>query len=285
MDKQPEIKWGTPSQSHDPYLLSNFVPRKTDILITTAPKAGTTWMQQILHQLRTGGDDSFKSIDDVVPWLEFPRADKTWQAVLGEYESIANPRIFKTHCTYEQTPGGVSTSKIILSSRDPRDCCVSFYHHITGFTEEARNGFNIPIPSNFDEHVDNWLEYAAWFRSVKSWWPYHNHPNVLWIRYEDMKASLDNCLNRILSFLEWDISEEQRTNILEYCSMSWMKTHEEKFSVMSDGKIIFKAGSFIRKGQVGDYLSLMTNVHEKRILDKAKEMLETETLIFLGLDI
>ena len=36
-----------------------FAPRKTDVFIVASPKAGTTWMQQITHQLRTKGDMEF----------------------------------------------------------------------------------------------------------------------------------------------------------------------------------------------------------------------------------
>lgn len=97
---------------HDPYVLANFQPRDTDVLITTAPKAGTTWMQQIQHQLRSGGDESFTSIDEVVPWLERKRSGKSLQEVLEHFESQPDPRVFKTHCTSEQIPG-IGTASII----------------------------------------------------------------------------------------------------------------------------------------------------------------------------
>ena len=48
----------------------NFKPRSDDVFVVTAPKCGTTWMQQILHQLRSGGDMSFEDICDVVPYIE-----------------------------------------------------------------------------------------------------------------------------------------------------------------------------------------------------------------------
>ena len=121
--------------------------RDDDIVIATYAKSGTTWMQQILHQLKTGGDDQFESIYDVVPWLEFPREDKTWQQVLADYENLSDPRIFKTHCTREQTPGS-DCVRIILTSRDPRDCCVSFYHHIMDMTDQSPPGSN-PKASGF----------------------------------------------------------------------------------------------------------------------------------------
>jgi hypothetical protein len=49
----------------------SFKPRSDDVFVVTSPKCGTTWMQQILHQLRSGGDMSFEDVYDVVPFIEF----------------------------------------------------------------------------------------------------------------------------------------------------------------------------------------------------------------------
>lgn len=35
-------------------------PRSTDVVIVGPAKSGTTWLQQILHQIRTKGDESFE---------------------------------------------------------------------------------------------------------------------------------------------------------------------------------------------------------------------------------
>ena len=278
-----DSKWGQASPLHDPYVLANFRAQASDILITTAPKAGTTWMQQILHQLRSGGDTSFTSIDDVVPWLERMRSGMDWQAVLNYYETLPEPRIFKTHCTAEQTPG-IGTARIILTSRDPRDCCVSFYHHIINMTDEARAQAKIPYPKSFAEHVERWLQYAAWYRNIKSWWPYHDHPRVMWLRYEDMKDDLASNLERIRSFVDWDVSPEAMKKVLEYSSFQWMKAHDRKFSSQGDGdKPQFKAGQFIRRGKVGQHSLHMTAEQEQRILDKAHQTLTPECLQFLEL--
>ena len=49
----------------------SFKPRPNDVFVVTPPKCGTTWMQQILHQLRSGGDMSFNDISEEVPFIEF----------------------------------------------------------------------------------------------------------------------------------------------------------------------------------------------------------------------
>ena len=48
----------------------SFAQRPTDVIVVTPSNCGTTWMQQIMHQLGSGGDMSFTDIDDVVPWIE-----------------------------------------------------------------------------------------------------------------------------------------------------------------------------------------------------------------------
>lgn len=277
-------KWGTPDPTHDPYALAHFQVRPTDVLITTAAKAGTTWMQQILHQLRSGGDDQFHSIDDVVPWLELPRDGKHWADVLAEYETLNNPRVFKTHCTYEQTPG-VDTARLILTSRDPRDCCISFYHHKMDMTDDAKARMGTKDPESFDDFLDDWLKYESWYRNVISWWPHRNDNNVLWLRYEDLKHDLNAGLDKILHFLNWTITDEQRKRVLTLCSFEWMKANTIRFARQTGtGEAIFKPGGFIRKGVIGDGKAKLTTEQEKRILDKARERLTPDCLAFFGIE-
>ncbi len=276
-------RWGEPHAMHDPWVLAHFQPRETDVLITTAPKAGTTWMQQILHQMRIGGDTNFNSIDEVVPWLERPRSGKSWQQVLEYYDSLPSPRLFKTHCTAEQTPG-IGTARIILTLRDPRDCCVSFYHHIMNMTDEARQLAGLEAPQSFEQHVDNWLEFAAWYRNVSSWWPYRENEKVLMLRYADLKKDISGSVDIIALFLGWALTKEHKETVLEYSSFDWMKAHDEKFSQqMQSSSPLFKPSQFIRQGKVGSYKELLTPDLERRIMERARAELETECLTYLGL--
>jgi hypothetical protein len=274
-------KWGKPGPTHDPVILANFTPRPTDVLITTAPKAGTTWMQQILHQLRSGGDVEFFSIGRVVPWLELPRPGKSVDEVLADYEALEDPRIFKTHCTYKQTPG-VDTARIILTSRDPRDCCVSFYHHVMDMTEAARQQAGLKLYRDFETFFEDWLAQASWYRNVAGWWPQRKRDNLLWLRFEDMKADLPGAIDRIIEFLGWDISAVQRTAAIEYSSFDWMKQHADKFTrQLSSDEPVFKPGGFIRKGTTGDYKTKLSAEQEARVLAKARELLTDDCLEFL----
>ncbi len=277
-------RWGQADETHDPWVLAHFRARPSDVLITTAPKAGTTWMQQILHQMRTGGDPNFDSIDRVVPWLERPRPGMNWQQVLDWYDTLPEPRLFKTHCTAEQTPG-IGTAYVVLTMRDPRDCCVSFYHHIMNLNDSARELVGLECPPSFASHVERWLAFGAWYRNVKSWWPYRDHERVLLLRYQDLKRDLTGSVDRIAALLGWALTPEHKAAVLEYSSFNWMKAHDEKFSQQIPSRApLFKTGHFIREGKVGAYRALMTPELERRILERAREELEPECLRFLEVE-
>jgi hypothetical protein len=273
-------RWGAPSPLHDPYLLANFQARPTDVLIVTAPKAGSTWMQQILHQMRTGGDPDFGSIFEVAPWLEYP-LNNPWQERLAAYERIPEPRVFKTHCPVVQTPG-VEVARIVVTMRDPRECCVSMFHHVKGITEEAL------VFGRFDSMqacVDSFLEFGAWYRNVKDWWQERKRENIRLFRYADFKADLGAAIDELSRFLGWPLAPEARTRVLEYSSFPWMKAHSEKFTRMSTGgPETVKEGQFIRRGETGRTDEDLTSAQSEAILARARAELEPECLRYLGIN-
>jgi len=276
-------RWGKPSFLHDPHLLANFKARPTDVLITTAPKAGTTWMQQLLHQLRSGGDPNFESIYDVVPWLEMPQHGVPYTETLAAYECLPDPRVFKTHCTFMQTPGS-DVARIILTVRDPRDCCVSFFHHMNGMNPEAIPGMPSMAFENMQACVDKFLSFGAWYRNVASWWPHRDQPNVLMMRYQDLIADLPGQVDRVVAFLGWKLTAEQRAAALEYSSFRWMKTSEAKFVRRTSGAPrMQKDGTFIRQGKVGGHDAELTPAQSEAILAKARQELTPECLEYVGI--
>jgi len=282
---RPEIdpRWGAVSPLHDPHTLAFFQPRPTDVIITTAPKAGTTWMQQILHQMRTGGDTSFRTIFEVVPWIEWPLPNRTWRQALAVFEAQPNPRVFKTHCTYAQTPG-VGTAKIILTVRDPRECCVSFYHHVNGLKKELLPDMPIVAFPDTQAGVDHFLRVGAWVRNVKGWWAHRNDPGILMLRYSDLVADLGANVDRIADFLGWELTPDARARVLEHSSIEWMRKHSDRFTrQLGTDEVAFKPDTFIRRGKVGVAHEDLTAAQEAQILAAVRAELEPDCLDYLGL--
>uniref|UniRef100_A0A3Q3JRJ4 Sulfotransferase n=1 Tax=Monopterus albus TaxID=43700 RepID=A0A3Q3JRJ4_MONAL len=93
-----------PTHVHSPQSLKyfeEFTFRPDDIVIVTYPKSGTTWMQEIVPQIISGGDPaSVETLHnwDRVPWLEEQRA------CMLNVEQRPSPRMFTSHFHYNMMP-------------------------------------------------------------------------------------------------------------------------------------------------------------------------------------
>jgi hypothetical protein len=275
--------WGPETPDNDPYVLAAFRPRVSDVVISTVAKSGTTWMQNLLHQLHTGGDETYECINDIVPWLEFSQFWRPREEVIADFEARQSPRIFKSHLPYARTPGP-GTARIIIVSRDPRECCVSAYHHELDLVDMIRELSGEKCPASFDDFFADWMRAGSWYEHTASWWPHARDPNVLWLRFVDMKSNLRGVVDRIVDFLGWEVGEAARARAIELSSFQWMQANRDKFVRMTAGGMIcFKPGGFIRKGETGGYRALMSEAQSQRTLDEARRTLPAQCLEFIGL--
>ena len=195
---------------------SSFVSRSTDVFVVTPGKTGTTWLQQIMHQLRSGGDMTFADIDDVVPWLEL--AYDLEQDIDAEHKY--QPRCFKSHSSYENCPKG---GKYILVYREP---CARFYSFFKFYQGKYFN----PGEVTLDEFVKYRMSLEMnYFTYLLSWWPKRNDPNVLFLFYEDMLEDLESAVRAVASLMNID-DEASITNAVKMSSFDFMKQNQDKFA-------------------------------------------------------
>ena len=201
-------------------------PRSTDVFVTGSPKSGTTWLQQIIHQLRTGEDMDFEDIGDVVPVVEF--AHDLQQDL--EVEQKGFPRCFKTHYWYPHCPKG---AKYIWSVREPCAVAYSFFKMLEGW-------FFQPGEVSVEDFIrEMWLyigeprklaDYAFYFHHLASWWPHRNDPNVLLVFYEDLKECYESSVRSIAEFM--GIKDEGCIQVaLERGNFGFMQQYSDKLSI------------------------------------------------------
>lgn len=222
-------------------------PRPGDIYVATAPKTGTTWMQQIVYQVLTGGRGEFEHIYQVSPELEALAYSGLAEAVL---DALPSPRILKTHLYYRLV-NPPPDSRVIYVTRNAADAMVSLHHHLGllhGYWNRLDAGF-----IRGSGMVNHWLSH------LESWWPHRADPNVLHIRYEDMVADLEGSIRKVARFLGVTLEEDRMGDILEKCSFAYMKKHNERFDTRLR---VYHSGAakmgFIRKGVVGDSRTALT---------------------------
>lgn len=260
-------------QSEDEGAYLRFKPRPTDVIISPFAKCGTTWLQQIVHSLRTGGDMDFDDIYEVVPFIEI--APEMGIDLDGQQK--AEPRAFKSHFGWDDVPKGC---RYIVSFRDPQDAVVSFYYFMTGWLIEPG-----AIP------VDEFVAYRAFDRSggpdywdhTASWLRQRENPDVLLLTYEEMKDDHRGVVQRIARFI--GVEDEDAIDVaVEHSSFEYMSSHSEPFSepwqrrhmAQLLGIPVESDAAKVRRGTVGENRQELAPATRKRLDEIWEETIAVE---------
>lgn len=111
-----------------------FVFRPGDIVISTPPKSGTTWMQMICALLifqtpRLGGP-----LGLISPWLDM--LTRPLDAVRAQLDGQDHRRFIKSHTPLDGLPFDERVTYICVG-RDPRDAALSFGNHMANLDPAA----------------------------------------------------------------------------------------------------------------------------------------------------
>lgn len=190
-------------------------------------------------------------------------------------------------------------AKYIFVARNPKDCCVSFYHHMRQlpgyqFSDATFGEF-------FELYLSGELEFGDYFSHFLSWYQERHRSNVLLMTYEQMKKNLKDVVLKVAKFLRdgEDKYLQENTNILDgilkNCSFEGMKfintvlnsMYDNVEEMLKDPFIpkgrkyivaynatlpIFKKQKieFIRKGEVGSWKQVLTPEQNRRLEEKIK---------------
>ncbi len=190
-----------------------------DIIISTFPKCGTTWMQQIVHGLRSGGSMEFGEISEVIPFMEVAY---DCGIDLNAPQAFA-PRAFKTHYSADELPGG---AKYIVVLRDPMDACISFYNFMVGWYLEPGT---VSLESYTEENFLNAQGSWRYWTHLGSWWPKRNEETVLMFCFEDIKNDPAGAIAQVCTFMGLERNEALERLVLEQSSIEFMREHKHQF--------------------------------------------------------
>ena len=232
--------------------LQLFTVRPEDVFITTLVRSGTHWVSHIVKLICNNGEPYEGPIFEAVP---------LWESEGTDFQAMASPRLFKSHFPYAMMPGGLphtTQAKYIYVARNPKDVIVSCYHFVRSFQEHQYQG-------SVSEFIDAFLSqerfcYGGWFHNVLSWWEHRDKPNVLFLKYEDIKKDLAGTIKSIALFLGYEISLDTLQKITEMSTFESMKTQS---SFNFSGKYTLhpmdpNGAPLLRKGQVGDWKTFFT---------------------------
>lgn len=219
------IEWGTKAMR---YAQGWQGLRLEDVLLTSFPRSGSTWLRFILcnaaNQIVHGRIEpvNFHEVDREM--VEFGVDD-----LRQEWNHAPMPRVVKTHCRYLPIFQG---RRAVLLVRNPREVMISFY-----CLEAARQRQR--FQGTFQEFIRNRrFGLPAWFRHIKSW---QARPGVFLLRYEDLKADTAQEVKRLFAFVDLDVSEDVLSAAVENSSFQKMREVEERRGLSNSKR--FKANT------------------------------------------
>lgn len=227
----------------------SFVPRPTDVIITSPPKAGTTFMQQMTHQIRTGGDMNFTDIYDVSPWI---LVNPLYSGDAANVVQPWQPRLFKNHQPLSEFQAG----RHIVLVRDPAtifqstykfcsDKRLPFMRHnailhialsIMGLPEsvvELLAGHTWKDECDFARSSIGWRRNMGFgvniFHYISEFWHARHDPNVLFLCYEDVASNRERWIPVVGRFMGIEMTADLVQRVFEMTSKEFMLEHIQKF--------------------------------------------------------
>lgn len=200
-----------------------------------------------------------------------------------ELHSWLNTFYFRAHSLslspFAPQPLRINELQIIYVARNPKDLCVSYYHYcllvhgLVGTFEEFCEMFlndNAPIGPVWPHMLD--------------FWNMRHEPNVLFLKYEDMKKDLASTIYMCAKFLgvENSISDKDVAQMCDHLKFDRMQKNPAvniKSYLPMNGDSD-QSVQFIRKGQIGDWKNYMSSELSARFDEWTRKHTEGTELEF-----
>jgi aryl sulfotransferase len=256
-----------------------FELRSDDIVISTAPKCGTTWMQMQCALLLFRAPDLPAPLAKLSPWIDMntrPLAE-----VWADLDAQTHRRFIKTHTPLGALPRQDSVTYVHVA-RDPRDAAMSWDNHLgnvdfdrlievraaaVGLDDLADLGIEGEPPPPSDDPADRfwtWMEgdgvsdsmtsLEALIHHSRTFWEARGEPNVHLFHYAELRADLAGEMARLAEALGVDPPTDE---LVEAARFESMKANADDLVPNSDTPFWQSNEQFFDKARAGDWRSLI----------------------------
>ncbi|ESQ40530.1 hypothetical protein EUTSA_v10014078mg [Eutrema salsugineum] len=274
----------------------NFKPQDSDIIITSFPKSGATWLKALTVSLLERSKHSSSHDHDhpllshnphaLVPSLEANLYLTSQNPdLMTKFSPSPSPRLFSTHMpllTLQETLKD-SPCKVVYLCRDVKDALVSRWFFRCSYLKKQVERH--VLEAMFESFCSGISFYGPFWDQVLSYWrgSLEDPSHVLFMRYEEMKQDPYTQLKRLAEFLGCPFTDKEEESgsvdkILELCSLRSLSDLEINKTGKTSNGVDYKF--FFRKGEVGDSKNYLTPEMESRIDKIVREKLEGSGLKF-----
>lgn len=271
-----------------------FEPRLGDVIISTAPKCGTTLSQMLCALVLFDSSQFPGRMDDLSPWLD--QRTRGDDEVLAELEAQTHRRFIKTHTPLDGVPEWTDVTYVTVG-RDPRDVFVSWEHHVANLNREnmftaidGAVGFETVLPfigespDTIEERYDLWLvnesptvpmSLAFVAAHLEAAWQRRNRPNVEMLRFDEITSDRAAAMTRLATTFGVERSSDRIRELAEAASIDRMRDRADDLA--PNTKEIFQDSTrFFRSGGRGDWQSFVTPEQEAVYWQRIDELMSPE---------
>ncbi|XP_030398894.1 sulfotransferase 1A1-like [Gopherus evgoodei] len=262
--------------------VEGFQAQPDDLLISTYPKSGTTWISEIIDMIYNDGDPEKCKRDAIymrVPFLEFAVPGIPTGVELLR-QTPAQRRLVKTHLPVQLLPVSFweQDCQMIYVARNPKDVAVSYYH----FYQMAKVH---PEPGPWDHFLADFMagavSFGSWYQHVRGWWEKRREQRVLYLFYEDMKEDPRREIRKVLAFLGRPPAEGLVEAIARHTAFAAMEQNfMANYRTIPTSIMDHSISPFMRKGVTGDWKNQFTVAQNERFNADYERQMEGTDLSF-----
>lgn len=258
--------------------------RPDDIVISTPPKCGTTWMQMIVALLLFQTPDLPAPLAKLSPWLDMRTRSK--KEVFADLAAQTHRRFIKTHTPLNGLPVADGVTYICVG-RDPRDVALSMSEHLGNVDFERFMALNVaaaeadgagppPVPEPPPPDLDHSPEAEFWrwvlddtpvgetpsslprtIGHVQSFWDERDRDHVVLIHYQDLKDDLEGEMRRLADRLGIDVADDRWPELVEAARFESMRSRASVTAPNTDSSFWLDTTAFFRQGRSGAWREIL----------------------------
>lgn len=257
--------------------------REDDVVISTPPKCGTTWMQMICALLVFGDSELPGRLTELSPWLEIQT--DTVENVFAALGAQQHRRFIKSHTPLDGLPYDERVTYVCVG-RDPRDAAISSDNHHNNMNHEIASGARaavvgpeeqvtstpeqmLPRPQDPVERFWHWVEDDAppgetmtglspMLHHLGTFWGRRHASNVVLVHYADLQEDLEGEMRRLAAALGISIDDDAWPALVAAARFDRMRARADELApqVKIDG-FWNDTSRFFNRGSSGQWRSLL----------------------------
>jgi aryl sulfotransferase len=277
---------------------ADFPFRHGDIVVSTWPKTGTTWVQMICALLIFQTPELPTPLSELSPWLDLSSVSR--DEVYAQLAAQEHRRIIKTHLPLSDITVDPRATYIAVG-RHPLDSALSLYHQNDNKVSVPDDATSRPPEADrrpqrsmsLREWLLRWIDMepspqvdyhylAEMLRHLSAAWARRDEPNVVLVHYEDLSADLEGEMRRIAARLGITVPEASWPSLVKAATFERMRADPDRF--LTSGLILKDNAAFFRSGTSGEGRALLTSAEFTRYRARVAPLASPDLLAWLHRD-